>query len=478
MKKSLKEQLPEKFTLRMRELLGDEYEAFLNSYDEKTYAGLRMNTLKITPGEYLKLTGQTLDTVSWCPTGFYYSGGREYSKNPLYHAGLYYIQEPSAMFPAQVLPVDEGDFILDMCAAPGGKSTALAAKLNGTGLLVSNDISASRAKALLKNIEASGVRNSIVLTEDPKHLAAPFEGYFDKILIDAPCSGEGMFRKEPSMMRAWEKNGPDFFSKLQKEIVDSGVRMLKAGGMMVYSTCTFSVEENEGTLKYILETYPDMHVVPIEQKGEGLMPAHPEWVGGPEEIAYARRLWPHHLKGEGHFTALLKKDDGVLNAAVSENSEETEKLKKSRCFQSTSGMKELPGEFASFLKESAVSIEFEPSRFILQGDHLSYLPEQSPDLGKLRRMRTGWYLGDIKKKRFEPSGFFARGLAPSECGHWIDLELSDARVIKYLKCETLEVSPELPNGWYIVGVCGHSLGWGKVSGGTLKNKYPSGWRGQ
>lgn len=469
MKKTLKEQLPEKFAERMERLLNDEYPAFFNSYDENTCAGLRMNTLKITPEEYLKLTEQALESVSWCPTGFYYNGSREYSKNPLYHAGLYYIQEPSAMFPAQALPVEAGDYILDMCAAPGGKSTALAAKLQGTGLLVSNDISASRAKALLKNIEASGIRNSIVLTEDPKHLAAPFEEYFDKILIDAPCSGEGMFRKEPSMMRAWEKNGPDFFSRLQREIVDCGVQMLKAGGMMVYSTCTFSAEENEGTLKYILDNYPEMHVIPIEQDGDGLMPAHPEWVDGPEEIRYARRLWPHHVKGEGHFTALLRKDGEGRENNVFNRKQMSDVFK---------GMKELPEEFVQFLKDGDIRLDFEPARLILQGEHLSYLPENAPPLGKLRRMRTGWYLGDIKKKRFEPSGFFARALRPFECGHWINLELSDARVIKYLKCETLEVSGELPNGWYIVGVCGHSLGWGKVSGGTLKNKYPSGWRWQ
>lgn len=463
MRKTLKEQLPAVFTDRMETLLGSEYSAFYNSYDGKTYAGLRMNTLKITAEEYLKLTGQELEPVSWCPTGFYYNGSREYSKNPLYHAGLYYIQEPSAMFPAQALPVEEGDYILDMCAAPGGKSTALAAKLHGTGCLVSNDISASRAKALLKNIEASGVRNSIVLTEDPKNLVTVFPEYFDKILIDAPCSGEGMFRKEPSMMKAWEKNGPDFFSKLQREIVDSGIRMLKPGGKMIYSTCTFSVEENEGTLKYILEHYPDMHVIPIGQTGDGLMEAHPEWVDGPDEIRYARRLWPHHLKGEGHFTALLQKEG--------EKPETSKEYGEKR-------MKALPEEFEQFLKDGGVTISFDPSRLILQGDHLSYLPENMRPLGKLRRMRTGWYLGDIKKKRFEPSGFFARGLSPSECTNWIDLELDDPRVIKYLKCETLEVPEELPNGWYIVGVCGHSLGWGKVAKGTLKNKYPSGWRWQ
>lgn len=461
MRKTLKEQLPAVFTERMEALLNADYEAFYKSYDEKTYAGLRINTLKMTPEDYLKLTHQTLEPVSWCPTGFYYNGSREYSKNPLYHAGLYYIQEPSAMFPAQALPVDAGDYILDMCAAPGGKSTALAAKLKGTGMLVSNDISASRAKALLKNIEASGVRNGIVLTEDPKNLVSVFPEYFDKILIDAPCSGEGMFRKEPSMMKAWEKNGPDFFSKLQRQIVDCGVSMLKPGGKMVYSTCTFSVEENEGTLKYILETYPDMHVIPIEQEGEGLMDAHPEWVNGPKEIAYAKRLWPQHLKGEGHFTALLKKD-GECHEHVKEIGEK--------------GLKALPEEFEQFLKDSGVSLNFDPKRMVIQGDHLSYLPENMRPLGKLRRMRTGWYLGDIKKKRFEPSGFFARGLTTEECKHWIDLELDNARVIKYLKCETLEVSGELKNGWYVVGVHGYALGWGKVSNGTLKNKYPSGWR--
>ena len=459
--KSLKEQLPEKFTERMTNLLGEEYPAFLESYDNKPFAGLRMNALKITPEDYLKLTDQDLKGISWCPSGFYYNGGREYSKNALYHAGLYYIQEPSAMFPAQVLPVEEGDHILDMCAAPGGKSTALAAKLQNTGLLVSNDISASRAKALLKNIEASGVRNSIVLTEDPKKLVNFFDGFFDKILIDAPCSGEGMFRKEPSMMRAWEKTGPDFFSKIQKEIVECGIRMLKPGGKMVYSTCTFSVEENEGLLQYVLEHFPEMHVIPIEQTGEGLMPAHPEWVNGPEEIRLARRLWPHHLSGEGHFTALLQKDGDLsasTHAVVPGN------------------LKKVPEEFADFVKKEKIHIPFDLKRLSLQGDHLSYFPESMPELGKLRRMRTGWYLGNIKKKRFEPSGSFARAMNPDEMEHWIDLKYGDPRVVKYLKCETLEVSPELENGWYVVGVEGYALGWGKVAGGTLKNKYPSGWR--
>ena len=453
--------LPDTFTKRMKELLGEEYADFAASYEQRPWAGLRVNTLKLTPDGYRALSGQDLEQVPWCDCGFYYDGSRAFSKNPLYHAGLYYIQEPSAMFPAQVLPVSKGDRILDMCAAPGGKSTALAAKLQGTGLLVSNDVSASRAKALLKNIEASGIRNSIVLTEDPADLSGRFEQYFDKILIDAPCSGEGMFRKEPSMRPAWEKTGPAYFRKIQEHIVDHGIRMLKPGGRMVYSTCTFSVEENEGMLDYILKHYPDMSMETISIRAEGLRFAHPEWAGADESIRKAVRLWPHHLKGEGHFTALLKKSGPV---------------KEDRTIQTARGGQKIPEEFKTFLCQAGIRKVFDPDRLFLQRDHLSYLPEDMPDISGLRVMRTGWYLGCFKKKRFEPSGSFARALTEEECGHFINLDPKDPDAVKYLKCETLQIDPSLKPGWYIVAVGGHALGWGKVSGGTLKNKYPSGWR--
>lgn len=461
MKKTMIEMLPETFKARMQASMGEEYESFLESYNERPYAGLRINRLKLNTDDYASLSGEHLEPVPWCPDGLYYDGSKAYSKNPLYHAGLYYIQEPSAMFPAQTLPVEAGDRVLDMCAAPGGKSTALAAKLGGSGVLVSNDISASRAKALLKNIEASGVRNAVVLTEDPVKLAPAFTEWFDKILIDAPCSGEGMFRKEPSMMKAWERSGPDFFSKLQKQIVDCGVKMLAPGGMMLYSTCTFSPEENEGTLQYILDNWPEMHVVEILDPGEGPVPAEPALADAAPETANAKRLWPHKLHGEGHFTALLRKDGEHI---------------KSKAFVSTKGLKEVPEEFAAFLKDAGITLTFDPARMVLQGDHLSYVPEDMPVIKGFRCMRTGWYLGDIKKKRFEPSGSFARALTPEECTHFIKLSADDPRAVKYLKCETLEIDEELKNGWYIVGVDRYALGWGKLGNGTLKNKYPSGWR--
>ncbi len=454
-------ELPTAFVARMKKLLQEEYPAFENSYKERPRAGLRINTLKLLPEEYLELSCQELERVPWCSCGFYHDGSRVYSKNPLYHAGLYYIQEPSAMFPAQVLPVEKGDRVLDMCAAPGGKSTALAAKLGGTGLLVSNDVSASRAKALLKNIEASGIRNSIVLTEDPSNLSGRFDQYFDKILIDAPCSGEGMFRKEPSMRPAWERNGPAYFRKIQEQIVDHGIQMLKPGGMMVYSTCTFSVEENEGMMDYILKKYPEMSMETIGIQSEGLCPARPDWIGGDESIAKAVRLWPHHLKGEGHFTALLKKAGNGAHHPFDRPVGRNDRI---------------PEEFEQFLKQAGIRMDFDKKRLCLQGSHLSYLPEDMPDVSGLRTMRTGWYLGCFKKKRFEPSGSFARALTQKECGHFICLKPDDPDAVKYLKCETLTVDPSLKSGWYIVAVGPHALGWGKVSGGVLKNKYPSGWR--
>ena len=246
--------LPEEYMHRMKELLGeDEFLAYMKSFEEKNYRGLRVNTLKISPAEFEKISPFSLKKIPWTDNGYYYEDKEQPAKHPYYYAGLYYIQEPSAMTPAQLLPIEEGDRVLDVCAAPGGKSTELAAKLGGTGVLVSNDISNSRAKALLKNIELMGVKNAYVVSELPENLVSRFSQYFDKILIDAPCSGEGMFRKEPSMVKSWEEHGVDFFHKLQKGIIDSAVKLLKPGGKILYSTCTFSPEEDEGSIQYILE---------------------------------------------------------------------------------------------------------------------------------------------------------------------------------------------------------------------------------
>lgn len=431
--------LPEKFTETMQTLLGYEYDAFIESYNRPVYSGVRVNTLKLAPQDYLALTGETLEAVPWNENGFYCESAKKYSRNPLYYAGLYYIQEPSAMLPAGLLPIEEGDRVLDMCAAPGGKSTALAAKLQGTGLLVSNDISYSRAKALLKNIEAFGVDNSLVISEDPKNMVGRFAEFFDKILIDAPCSGEGMFHKKPSMTESWERTGPEFYSEIQRAITGYGAQMLKPGGYMVFSTCTFSPLEDEGTIQYFLENHPEFELV--------------------KEI----RLWPHKVKGEGHYVTLLhKKGERTKNFASGYTKKNKAKL----------------DGFYAFLKDAAITKVFDESRIEVQKDHVYYMPKTMVDTNGLRVLRAGLYLGNLKKDRFEPSGSFAVALKKEDCRHLIDLDYRAAEAVKYLKCETLEVDETLENGWYLVCVNGYPLGWGKLNRGTLKNKYPAGWRWQ
>ena len=257
--------LPKVFEEKMKDLLGSEYEAYTACYDEPRHYGLRVNTAKISVEDFLKIAPWPLEPVPWIHNGFYYDGDNiQPSKHPYYFAGLYYLQEPSAMTPADRLPVEPGDRVLDVCAAPGGKATELGAKLGGTGVLAANDLSSSRAKGLLKNLELFGIGNVLILSEEPGKLVSYFPEYFDKILIDAPCSGEGMFRKEKKMVKAWEEHGPEFFSKIQRSIVTQAAQMLRPGGMLLYSTCTFSPEENEQTIEYLLQEYPEFKICEME----------------------------------------------------------------------------------------------------------------------------------------------------------------------------------------------------------------------
>lgn len=223
--------LPVKFEDRMRKLLGEEFEEFMQSYSKPYLGGIRVNTSRISPDEFEKICPFSLKRIPWIPNGYYYEAGKQPARHPYYYAGLYYIQEPSAMTPASLLPITPGDRVLDLCAAPGGKSTELGARLKGEGILVANDISSSRARALLKNLELFGISNSLIVSEAPNRLTGYFSEYFDKILIDAPCSGEGMFKKSPSIMKNWEQYGVDYYNRLQKDIILSAAQMLKPGGV-------------------------------------------------------------------------------------------------------------------------------------------------------------------------------------------------------------------------------------------------------
>ena len=253
--------LPIEFEEKMQDLLGGEYNDYLKCYEEPRHYGLRVNTSKISIDRFLEIAPWPLRPIPWIENGFYYDGEKyQPAKHPYYFAGLYYLQEPSAMTPANRLPIEAGDRVLDVCAAPGGKATELGAKLNGSGVLIANDLSNSRARGLLKNIELFGIGNVLVLSEEPGKLVNYFPEYFDKILIDAPCSGEGMFRKDRKMVKAWEEHGPEFFVKIQRSIITQAAQMLKPGGMLLYSTCTFSPEEDEGSIAWFLQEHPDFRM--------------------------------------------------------------------------------------------------------------------------------------------------------------------------------------------------------------------------
>ena len=455
--------LPIVFVDKMKNLLGDEFDDYIACYDEKRLYGLRVNTKKISVEEFKKICPFEIEPIPWIENGFYYDGDTvQAAKHPYYFAGLYYLQEPSAMTPANRLPIEPGDKVLDVCAAPGGKATELGAKLDGTGVLMANDISNSRAKGLLKNIEVFGIGNVLVLSEEPGKLESYFPKYFDKILIDAPCSGEGMFRKDKKMVKAWEEHGPEFFAKIQRSIVTQAARMLKPGGMILYSTCTFAPEENEGTIEYLLEQYPEFVIKEIRPY-EGFACGKPEVTESKDE-AFSKtvRIWPHKMHGEGHYLALLQKGDAKQYI-------QNEKPKKSN--------KKVPEEILDFFKD--ITWEMDWNRLEIYSEKIYYMPEGVPDVKGIRFLRTGLYLGDLKKNRFEPSQSLAMCLKKEEYKHCVNIPADDERIIKYLKGETIDVddlvSPK-DKGWFLVLVDGYPLGWGKLSNGTLKNKYLPGWR--
>lgn len=451
--------LPEKYKQTMRTLLKDEYEAYIDSFSKKHNVGMRINTQKISVKDFLKITPFELTPIPWISNGFYYNSKIQPAKHPHYYAGLYYIQEPSAMTPASLLPINEGDKVLDLCAAPGGKSTELGAKLKGSGVLISNDISATRAKALLKNIELQGIKNIVITSEPSNKLAEYFEGYFDKILVDAPCSGEGMFRKDPNIIKNWEQYGVDYYNKLQKDIVVSAIKMLKPGGLMMYSTCTFSPKENEGTIQYILDEFPEMTVEKLP-KYKGFDRGKPEWVNGDSTLENCVRLWPHKIKGEGHFMALLKKSESAISNS-NLNKYRIENKKEMKYFE-------------AFIEDN-INIKFDKSLLEYHDYKIFVMPNNLPRLKGLRILRAGWYKGEEKKYRFEPSQAFAMGIKKDDFNHVINLSSKDEKTIKYLRGDTL-TDFNLSNGWKLVCVDGYPLGFAKEVQGKLKNKYHTGWR--
>lgn len=430
----MESKLPLKYLENMKELLKEEFDDYLSSFSKPSFNGLRINTNKVSVKDFLNKSPFELKKVDWINNGFYYFDNDRPSKHPYYYAGLYYLQEPSAMTPAKTIEIEENDYVLDVCAAPGGKSTELANKLKNTGILVANDISVSRSQALLKNLELSGCKNAFVISEDTDKLKKNFPHFFNKILIDAPCSGEGMFRKDNSLIKSWETKGNEYYANIQKQIVKDCLEMLADNGQILYSTCTFSPLEDEETINYLLSLDNSLKVKKM------------------------MKLFPHKIDGEGHFVCLIEK---------SGNKPIREDIK----YNSTI----IPNCVLDFLKHT--KLDLSQGYIDIFNDKVLLIPNVRINTKGLRVLRSGLLLGTINKDKFEPSQALAMALKKEEFDNILDLDCNDIRVIKYLKGETITAN-EIGSGYCLVCTDGFPLGFAKYDNKNLKNKYEKGWRYQ
>ena len=444
----------EYFEQRERALLGQRYEQLYAAPQQTAERGVTVSALRTTPEQFAQRADFPLEPSPFCKAAFVvHQPDFKPGRHPYHHAGVFYSQEPSASSAAPLLGVQPGMRVLDLCAAPGGKSSQLAAALQGRGVLVSNEYVAARADILKSNLERMGVSNAVVLNETPARIADALPEFFDRVLVDAPCSGEGMFRKEPRMMADWEQQGPEYYSKLQREIILDAADMLRPGGKLLYYTCTFSELENEGTIQYLLEQRPDMKLIPCAPY-EG-------FEKGRRGLEACVRIFPHRMNGEGHFLALLEKQGEPRNRK-----------------KATGKNSVIPTEAKEFLESWGMYKR--EWQYYLRDERLYALGKKDGMPENLRYLRTGLYLGECKKKRFEPSQALAMVL-DGEGENRIHLNRDDPRVIRYLKGETLDVSDldlKKRKGWQLVCVDEYPLGWGKLAGGSLKNKYYAGWRWQ
>ncbi len=475
--------LPIEFEKKMKAFLGNEWDDFLYSYDNNRFQALRFNTLKVQSPEermrILKVLGISSDKkVSWADEAYYFDENVRPGKHPYHEMGLYYIQEPSAMSAAALLAPKPGMRVLDLCAAPGGKSTQLATYLGDSGLLVSNEINTQRSRILSQNIERMGIKNAIVTNEDSFVLASHFPGFFNAIQVDAPCSGEGMFRKLPEAIEQWSMENVAICAARQKEILDNAAVMLKPGGVIVYSTCTFSKEENEDVIEYFLERHPDFTLEEME------------------------RFWPHKVDGEGHFVAKLVRRGSVNELGAdydvcedSCNKVEDTGLKADRKTKKNKNSKNRKNEtkpaltkenmklLTEFLDETIsedMAAWIKNSRLVMFGEQLYRLPDMEVDIKGLKVQRAGLHIGEFKKQRFEPSHSLALALKLSEAKNVVKLTCDNPQTIGFFNGQSVmlsdEQTAECKKGWALVCVDGYPAGWGKVNGAQVKNHYPKGLR--
>ena len=475
---------PPAFEQRMRNLLGAEYEAFAESSEKPRSFGLRLNSDRISRERFEALIPFPVTPIPWIPQGYFYPEEVRPSLCPLYQAGLFYLQDPGAMTPAALLDIRPGDRVLDLCAAPGGKACAAASKLNGQGLLVANDISASRARVLLRNLEQAGTTNALVTNETPDRLARQFPVFFDRIILDVPCSGEGMFRKEESLLRDWSQEKSDRLAEIQRELLSVAQTMLKPGGLLMYSTCTYAPAEDEEAVASVLEKTPDLNLIPMDVY-DGFSPSLKPLQG-------ALRIYPHRMQAEGHFAALLEKQPVASPSTQETDSENFRSADRKAALsdkkkKKTHDRNPLQLELVRrFFEDMGIrSIGGQPvnwQRMQLRQDKVYYLPQDfDKDMLQLKFLRAGLYVGDLLKDRFEPAHQLALSLHRAEADRVISFRIQDERLSAYLKGEPVsltsgEADMAPGSGWVVVAVEGYPLGFGKKSGEVVKNRVPKAWR--
>jgi NOL1/NOP2/sun family putative RNA methylase len=453
---------PEEFAARMRALLPEEHAAFFSALAAPA-TGLRVNTLRLEPEDFVRISPFRLEPLGFPPEGFLLGAGERPGRHPYHAAGLYYLQDPGAMAVGALLDPRPGERVLDLAAAPGGKTTHLAARMRDRGVLLANDVQPVRARELAGNLERCGVRGALVTSEAADRLADRFGAWFDRVLLDAPCSGESMFHKSRAARLEWSPAAVAGCARRQGGLMSEAARLVRPGGLLVYSTCTFAPEENECVVARFLADHPDFEAEALPAV-PGALAADPGWA--PEgmrrpEIARALRLWPHRVPGAGHFVAGLRRGGG--------------------------GEPTAPGRAASppvpraalaaleeFLRDAVAGGAVTVDRLALHGEELFQIPEAAPSLERLRAVRPGWWLGSVRKGRFEPSHTLALGLRAGEARRTLELAADGPEVDRYLRGETLTADGE--KGWLLVTVDGFPLGWGKRVGATVKNHYPRGLR--
>jgi 16S rRNA C967 or C1407 C5-methylase (RsmB/RsmF family)/NOL1/NOP2/fmu family ribosome biogenesis protein len=443
----------------MSGLLGGEYPEFLAALGRPALHALRANTLKADLPRVAALLDLPAVPLPWCPEALLLPPDTHLGRHPLHTAGLFYLQEPSATAVVPVLDPQPGERILDLCAAPGGKATHIAARLRGEGLFWANEVDARRAGILIANLERFGVRNAVVSIEQPERLAERLGGFFDRVLVDAPCSGEGLFRREPESVREWSPAAVRGCARRQGHILEAAAECVRPGGVLLYATCTFAPEEDEVGIGRFLEAHPDFVLEKVPARS-GFSPGRPEWA--PEVAAEVRgslsravRLWPHGGPAEGHFLALLRRAEGVAPSFAR--------------WRIPTVSRPARAAYEAFCRE-ALREPPAVEQLALLGDHLLAVPAGIPDLAGLRVLRAGWLLGEVRGQRFVPGHALAMGLGARDTREALDLPISSSETTAYLRGEPLTAPG--PAGWLLVAIEGYPLGWGKRVGAVVKNHRP------